>query len=308
MILVSGGTGFVGSHLVPRLVKGEKGEDKIKCLVRNSAKARAEALREEGVELAPGDVTRLQSLREAMLGVDTVIHLVAIIRESKAATFYGVNAQGTGNMVEAALESGVKRFIHISALGASPDPRYRYTYSKWQGEEAVRNSKLDYTIFRPSVIFGQGVGYSFVDSMIRSLTMFPLIAPLPGGGKTRFQPIWVEDVVSCIIQALWDRGEGKSGESKKIYEIGGPEHLTYQDMLDAVIHVLGTRRVRVHIPIPLMRLVALAMERAMSNPPVTSVELAQLDLDNITDLGSVERHFGFKPVAISQKLSYIRPS
>jgi uncharacterized protein YbjT (DUF2867 family) len=296
MILVSGRTGFVGSYLISRLASGEKGHGKIKCLVRSPEKSRAQALREQGVDLAPGDVTRPQSLSEAMKGADTVIHLVAIIRESKAATFQGVNAQGTGNMVEAALASGVKRFIHISALGASPDPGYRYTYSKWQGEEAVRSSNLDYTIFRPSVIFGQGYGYSFVDSMIRSLNMLPLIAPLPGGGKTRFQPIWVEDVVSCIIVAVNDRGKGcENGK-------------TYREMLDAVIHALGARRVRVNIPITLMRLVVPAMERAMSNPPVTSVELKQMDLDNTTDLDSVERHFGFKPAALSQKLSYIKPS
>ena len=306
MILVSGGTGFVGSYLIPRLASGEKGHGKIKCLVRDPEKSRAQALREQGVDLAPGDVTRPQSLREAMQDADTVIHLVAIIRESKAATFHGVNAQGTGNMVEAALASGVKRFIHVSALGASPDPGYRYTYSKWQGEEALRSSNLGYTIVRPSVIFGQGYGYSFVDSMIRSLNMLPLIAPLPGGGKTRFQPIWVEDVVSCIIGVLHDRGKGC--ENGKTYDIGGPEHLTYREMLDAVIHALGARRVRVNIPITLMRLVVTAMERAMSNPPVTSVELKQMDLDNTTDLDSVERHFGFKPAALSEKLSYIMPS
>lgn len=306
MILVSGGTGFVGSYLISRLVSGEKGHGMIKCLVRDPEKPRAQALRERGVDLAPGDVTRPQSLKEAMQGADTVIHLVAIIRERKAATFQGVNGQGTGNMVEAALASGVKRFIHISALGATPDPGYRYTYSKWQGEEAVRSSNLDYTILRPSVIFGQSYGYSFVDSMIRSLNMLPLIAPLPGGGKTRFQPVWVEDVVSCIIGALHDRGNER--ENKKTYDIGGPEHLTYREMLDAVIDALGARRVRVSIPLTLMRLVVPAMERAMSNPPVTSVELKQMDLDNTTDLDSVERHFGFKPAALSEKLGYIKPS
>ncbi len=297
MILVSGGTGFVGSHLIPRLVKSE---EKIRCLVRSMAKT--ETLRENGAELAVGDVTDPQSLIEAMQGVDTVIHLVAIIRETKGATFSGVNAQGTMNMVEAAKACGVKRFIHISVLGASPNPMYRYTYSKWQGEEAVQNSNLDFIIFRPSAIFGQGFGYSFIDSMIRSLTMFPFIAPVPGSGNTRFQPIWVEDVASCIIQAL----ENEKGS--QTYEIGGPEHLSYEEMLDTVKHVLGMRRVKVHIPMPLMRLAVIAMGITMGNPPVTSVELAQLELDNITDLDSVERYFGFKPRALNQGLDYIKSS
>ncbi len=294
----------MGSHLVPKLTKSE---EKIKCLVRSFTKAKA--LREQGIELALGDVTDPQSLREAMQGVDTVIHLVAIIRESKKATFNGVNAQGTKNMVEAARASSVKRFIHMSALGASPNPRYRYTYSKWQGEEAVRSSNLDYIIFRPSVIFGQGFGYSFIDSMIRSLTMFPFIAPVPGSGKARFQPIWVEDVISCLIRALEsEKGGLGMEESEKTCEIGGPEHLSYEEMLDTVIHVLGIRRVKVHIPVPLMRLAVIVMERVVSDPPVTSVELAQLDLDNTTDLDSVERHFGFKPLALNQGLGYIKSS
>lgn len=295
MILITGGTGFVGRHLVPRLAKSE---EKIKCLVRSFAKA--EALRDYGVELALGDVTDPQSVREAMHGPDTVIHLVAIIRERKEATFNGVNVQGTRNVVEAAQESGVKRFIHMSVLGANANPSYRYTYSKWQGEEAVRSSNLDFIIFRPSVMFGQGFG--FVDRLRQSLTMFPFIAPVPGSGKARFQPISVEDTVSCLIQAL------KGGKAGQIYEIGGPEHLTYEEMLDTVISVLGIGRVKVHIPMPLMRLAVMAMERTMRDPPATSVELAQLDLNNTTDLDSVERHFGFKPMALHQGLGYIKPS
>jgi NADH dehydrogenase len=297
LILVSGGTGFVGSHLIPRLATRD---EKIRCLVRSPAKTKT--LQEHGAELALGDVTDSQSLSAAMHGVDTVIHLVAIIRETRNATFSKVNAQGTRNVAEAAKASGVKRFIHMSALGASPNPRYRYTYSKWQGEEAVRSSKLDFVIFRPSAIFGQGFGYSFIDSMIRSLKILPFIAPVPGSGKTRFQPIWVEDVVSCIIQTL----ENEKGS--QTYEIGGPEHLSYEEMLDTVIHAMSMRRVKLHIPIPLMRLAVIAMERTMSNPPVTSVELAQLELDNITDLDSVECRFGFKPLALNQGLDYIKPS
>ncbi len=297
MILISGGTGFVGSHLIPRLAASD---NKIRCLVRSLAKT--EALQEHGAELALGDVTDPQSLSAAMQGVDTVIHLVAIIREARGASFSGINAQGTRNVVEAAKSCGVKRFIHMSALGASPNPRYRYTYSKWQGEEAVRSSNLDFIIFRPSAIFGPGFGYSFIDSMIRSLTMFPFIAPVPGSGKTRFQPIWVEDVVSCVIQTL----EGEKGS--QTYEIGGPEHLSYEEMLDTVIHAMDMRRVKLHIPIPLMRLAVIPMERTMVNPPVTSVELAQLELDNITDLDSVERCFGFKPLALNQGLDYIKPA
>ena len=293
VILVTGGTGFVGSHLVPQLV--ETG-DKIRCLVRSPAKAKT--LQRYGVELVLGDVTRLQILEQAMRGVETVIHLVAIIRESKDATFDRINAQGTTNVLQAAMESGVKRFIHMSALGASPSPKYRYTYSKWQGEEAVRSINLGFAIFRPSVIFGQGSG--FITQLIRSLMMSPFLAPVPGSGKTRFQPIWVEDVATCIVRELKD---GKTGQT---YEIGGPEHLTYEQILDTVIRVLEIKRTKVHIPLALMRPAVMAMEKTMQNPPVTLAELAQLEVDNTTGVNSVEHLFGFKPFALSQGLDYIK--
>ena len=293
MILVTGGTGFVGSHLVPRLIKtGEK----VRCLVRSRAKAKT--LQADGIELVVGDVSRLQSLEEAMPGVETVIHLVAVIRESRDVTLDGINVQGTRNVVQVALRSGVKRFIYMSALGANPNPKYRYTYSKWQGEEAVRSSNLDFTILRPSVIFGQGSG--FTTQLIRSITMLPFLAPIPGSGKALFQPIWVKDVVTCIVQAL------KGGKSGQTCEIGGPEHLTYQQMLATVMRVLGIKRIKVHFPLALMRPAVIAMEKLMRHPPVTLIELAQIEVDNTTDLDSVERLFGFKPLALSQGLDYIK--
>lgn len=294
MIFVTGGTGFVGSYLVPRLA--DTG-DRVRCLVRSQAKAKI--LQAYGVEPIPGDVTSLHNLEQAMPGVDTVIHLVSVIRESKEVTFNRVNVQGTRNTVQAAAGSGVKRFIYISVLGANPNPKYGYTYSKWQGEEAVRSSHLDFTIFRPSVMFGQGAGLT--DRLIQSLMMFPFLAPIPGSGKARFQPIWVEDVATCIVQTL------KGGKTGQTYEIGGPEHLTYEQMLDTVIHILGIKRIKVHIPLPLMRPAVMAMEKVMPNPPVTLVELAQLELDNTTDLDSVEHLFGFKPLALRHGLDYIKP-
>ncbi|MEE9583112.1 MAG: complex I NDUFA9 subunit family protein [Dehalococcoidales bacterium] len=295
MILVTGGAGFVGSHLIPRLV--ETGEN-VKCLDRSLAKAGTG--KASGAELVLGDVSNRQSLEQAMSGVESVIHLVAILRESKGATFDGVNVQGTKNVVQAALGAGVKRFIHIGALGAGPNPRYRYAYSKWQGEEAVRSSNLDYTILEPSIMFGTGAG--FITRLIRSLKTFPFLAPIPGSGKTRFQTIWVEDVATCVLKALG--GE----KSRQTCKIGGPEHLTYEQILDAVIDALGTKRIKVHLPLLLMRPAVTAMEKVMSDPPVTLGELKQLEVDNTTDLDSVERQFGFKPLPLSQGLDYIKPA
>ncbi len=294
MVLLTGGTGFVGSHLVPRLV--DAGYE-VRCLVRSWAKA--EALKTCSVELVLGDVTNRESLEQAMAGVETVIHLVAVIRERKGVTFDGINVWGTKNVVQAALRSGVKQLIHIGALGADSNPRYRYIYSKWQGEEAVRRSGLDFTILEPSVMFGTGCG--FTKELVGSIKMFPFLAPIPGSGKTRFQPIWVEDLVTCVLQAL--KGE-KSGQT---CALGGPEHLTYEQMLDAIMKTLGMRRIKVHIPLLLMRPAVMVMEKVLSNPPVTSGELKQLEVDNITDLDAVERQFGFKPLAFNRGLDYLKP-
>jgi NADH dehydrogenase len=296
MILVTGATGFVGSHLIPRLTATG---DKIRSLVRSLAKA--EALKAQGVEVVQGDVTVPSSLEQAVKGVETVVHLVAILLESKGVTYDRINVQGTRNVVQAAAKAGVKRFIHMSVLGASPNPKYRYTYSKWQSEEVVRLSNLDFTILRPSVIIGEGCG--LIDTLIKSLKMSPpFLAPIPGSGKVQLQPIWVGDVVTCTIQAI--KEGGRSGQT---HEIGGPEYLTYEQVLDTVMHILRMKRVKVHIPLLLMRPAVMVMERVLSNPPVTVGALQQLDLDSITDLDSVECHFNFKPRAFIHALDYIKP-
>ncbi len=134
------------------------------------------------MELVQGDVTDPVSLREACAGTKQVVHLVAIIRERGPGTFQAVNVRGTQNVVEGAGEAGIEHFIHMSALGAAPEPRYRYTYSKWLGEEAVRQSGLPYTIFRPSVIFGEGFG--FVDRLVQAVRMTPGLAPFPDTEKS----------------------------------------------------------------------------------------------------------------------------
>lgn len=295
MVLVTGATGFVGRHVVRELRERGAG---VRCLVRSQDKA--EKLLPAGVELVQGDVTHPVSLREACKGVRQVIHLVAIIREKGPRTFRAVNVQGTQNVVDAAKNAGVEHFIHMSALGAAPDPRYRYAYSKWCGEEAVRRSGLPYTILRPSVIFGEGFG--FVDRLVQAVRMAPGLAPVPGRGDVRFQPIWVGDVARCLGK-IWEEGSPHYG---KVYEIGGPEYLTYVEMLDAVLAVLGRRARKVHIPLWLLRAVVPVLERILPDPPVTSGELAQLDFDNVTDLDGVERQFGFVPRRLADGLDYLR--
>lgn len=297
MILVTGGTGFVGKHLVRKLI--ERGYQ-VRLLVRNLTAAKNGL--PKGLDVIKGDVTDISTIREAFVGVEVVINLVAIIRELEDMTFEKVNAEGTLNSVIAAQEAGVKHFIQLSALGAVDNPALRYAYSKWQGEESVRQSGLGWTIIRPSVIYGEGFG--FFDRLIQSIKMSPPpIIPVPGKGTTLFQPIAVEDVVRCILAVL-----EKPSMSGQIYEIGGPEHLSYEQMLDMIILSRGIKRIKIKIPMFLVNIVVPIMEKIIKDPPVTMEELKQLQYDNIADIDSVQNSFGFEPKPLIEGIKYLTPA
>lgn len=290
-VLVTGGTGFVGSHLVPRLIAAGH---HVSILARGSHRAALP----ENATVINGDVSSGVGLDAALRDIAAVIHLVAVIRERGEFTFDRVNHLGTANLVRAMQRQGVRRLLHLSALGASSDARYRYTYSKWQGEEVVRASSLDWSILRPSVLFGRGSG--FIQSVRQTAAPMPILVPVPGSGQAIFQPIWVEDVVTCLLLAL-ERPETVG----QTYEIGGPQYLTYDDVLDAILSKLGLRRIKVHIPLSLMRPLVALMEHVLPEPPVTSAELAQLDIDNTTAQDSVMRAFGFPAARLADHLDYL---
>ncbi|ACV62196.1 NAD-dependent epimerase/dehydratase [Desulfofarcimen acetoxidans DSM 771] len=293
MILVTGAGGFVGRHVVKALL--DRG-CKIRCLVRSTDAA--VNLLPDPVDIVVGNVNDKKSLIEACQNVSAVIHLIAVIREIGEDTFELINVEGTRNLVEAAENSGVSQFLHLSALGACDNPVYKYAYSKWQGEEFVKNSKLNWVILRPSVIYGEGFG--FMDRMLQSVNMTPPWVPVPGRGKTLFQPISVHDLVNCIIKALindvyW----------KKVYEIGGPEHLNYRQILDILLEHLELKRIKVYIPTIILQIVVPIIQCFLKDPPVTPVELKQMKLSNVTDPDAVEKYFGFQPVQLREGIKYL---
>lgn len=291
-ILVTGGTGFVGSHLVRRLAARRRD---VRVLVRSGRKA--QAVQGLGLEPVGGDVTDLESLRRACQGVDSVVHLVAVIVERGPATFQAINVGGTANVVRAAQETGVRRLVHMSALGARRDPRFPYLDSKGRGEELVKASGLNYTILQPSIQYGEGDGFL---NRLAGLARVSPVLPIAGEGSTRFQPVWVEDVVTCVERVL--DGAEHAGES---LPFGGPEYLTYEQMVDLVVRTLGLHRWKLHIPMALMTPVATLMERVMPDPMVTPGQLDLLRLDNVADLDSVERLFGFTPARLEEKIEYL---
>lgn len=291
-ICITGCTGFVGRHIAHELcARGIR----VRCLIRSTSDMTP--LSGLDIEACQGDITDIASLEKALNNIETVVHLVAIIRQTGNATFEKINLGGTINLLNAAKEAGVKKIIYMSNMGAVPDQRFPLFYTKWRSEEEVRNSGISFTIMRPSVIFGRGDGFiSVLASIIRKTPLVPVI----GSGKTRFQPIFAEDVASCVARAV----EGESTVNRVI-PLGGPEYLTYEEITNLIIDRLKLRRLKLHIPVPLMHLASWAGEKLGLGLPVTPAQIAMLSRDNIDSLDTVEKIFGFKPVPLRERIDSI---
>ncbi|MFQ6111590.1 MAG: complex I NDUFA9 subunit family protein, partial [Nitrospinota bacterium] len=258
---------------------------KVRCLVRDLR--RGAHLRELGAELVEGDILKPESLAEAVRGATAAIHLVGIISERRGETFDEVHYRGTVNVVEALKGVSVQRYLHMSALGVRPGAQSLYHQSKWRAEEYVRESGLRYTIFRPSIIFGERD--EFINLLARLVRLAPVV-PILGSGRTLLQPIWVEDVAFCFIKAL-----DVDGAVGKTFELVGPERVSLEDLVDTLLQVLRRSRVKVHIPLGLAELGARAMECLLSRPPLTRDQLLMLSEDNVGEGEPMRATFGLEP-------------
>ena len=292
MILVTGASGFVGRRVVAALTSGGH---PVRALVRTEA--RAAELAQYRPEVARGDILQADSLPEACGGVDAVLHLAAVIREKGDATFQRVNYEGTRNLAATAAAAGVKRFILASTLGASPDPAIPYLYSRWMAEQEVARTFQRHTVIRFSVGFGEGDEFF---NVLAALVRLSPVVPVVGDGSSRFQPIDIDDVARCMVAAY--EGEGAAGEA---LELGGPQHLTYEDILDLVAETLGVRVRKIHLPAGLVAPLVAAMEAVAPRPPVTRQQLKMLGMDNTTDPMSVKKRFGFTPRPLRGSLGYL---
>jgi NADH dehydrogenase len=276
-VLVTGGTGFVGPYVVHAL---RAQDTPVRALVRKPA--RASRLAAWGAELAPGDVTDPSSLLAACEGVDTIVHLVAIIKGAPE-DFEHVMTQGTRNVVAAAQEAGARQFVLASALGLDERSKDAVPYfaAKWEMEKAVRESGLDHVIFRPSFVFGRDGGV--LPTFVR-LARFAPVTPIVGSGKRRMQPIWVEDLAAYYARAI-----DEPAATNQTFEVGGPDAVSWNEFWERLKSVLGVRRPSIHLPISLMRTQATVTER-LPGAPVTRDQLTMLELsDNVvTDPSAVE--------------------
>jgi uncharacterized protein YbjT (DUF2867 family) len=284
MILITGGAGFVGSHLIRRLrARGVP----LRVMVRESGGAHE--LEAQGVEVVAGDIADRVSLEKAASGADGLIHLVGIIQEAPGATFQGVHVDGIRNTIAAAKTAGIRRFFFQSALGARPDARSAYHRTKWEAEELVRASGLAYTILRPSLICGPGD--RFTARLAEIIRLSPLL-PVMGSGRAKVQPIYIEDAVGCIERAALN--DCCLGET---CEIGGPDQLTYNEVTRIIAEAMDVRRPTVHVPLPLAKAAARMFEAVLTSPPLTSDQLIMLQEDNICSLHHIRDVFGIEPVA-----------
>lgn len=290
MILVTGATGFVGSHLVRRM--RQEGM-KVRAVVRAPAKARA--LRDLGVEVVPGDISDLTSLASAAQGCDRVIHLVGIIQEGRGFTFRSVHVEGTRNMLDAAKQAGVKYILYQSALGTREGAKSEYHKTKWEAEKLVKAGGIPFTILRPSLIYGPGD--LFTVRLAEMIKLSPVL-PVIGSGRSKVQPIYIDDVASCIVKILAD-----GQHAGKTYEIGGPEQLTYEEVTKAIARALGVDRPVVHMPLFFMRTMAKVAEALLPKPPVTTDQLVMLQEDNICDMKDIREVFGVEPVGFREGLA-----
>jgi uncharacterized protein YbjT (DUF2867 family) len=237
MLLLTGATGQVGSALLDRLLA--EGTP-VRCLVRDPRRLGARRVR---VQIALGDLADPPSFRNAMRGVDTVVHLAASIRDQRRGSIEELNGIATWRMVQAAERAGVQRFLFCSALGASTHHRVRFFRAKALAEQAVRAAELDAVVLSPSIVYAPGDRWL---TLLERLALLPAM-PVSGRGRALYQPIWVEDVASCLLGALRGASAGARG-----FELAGPQTLSHTDIVRLVLRSLNRRRPLVHVPVPLV--------------------------------------------------------
>ena len=288
-VLLTGGTGFVGSHLVGAL---KDAGHRVRVLARRPDRARQLGCD----EVARGDLTDAESLRRATANCDAVVHLVAI-RQGREDQFRRVMVEGTRDLVDAARDAHVRRFVHMSALGVSEESKdvVPYYRAKWQAEHVVQDSGLDHVIFRPSFIFARDGG---ILPTFRRLARIAPVTPVPGSGRQRIQPIWVDDVAAYFAAAL-EKGDA----ANRTFEVGGPDAVTWNEFWERLKRALGMRRPTWNVPMPLMRANALVTERLPGNIPLTRDLLKMLEHgDNVVSNQDAVETFKLSLVPLDEQL------
>ena len=276
MLLLTGATGSVGSRLLPLLL--ERGED-VRCLVREPRRL---GPRRVDVQIALGDLGEMSNpylVRQALRGVDTVVHLAATIRDQPPHRIEELNGLATVRLLRAAERSGVRRFVFFSALNASVAQRTRFFRAKWLAERAVNSSPLQTTVFAPSIVYDRSDPWV---TLLRRFSFLPVL-PVSGSGQACFQPIWAQDAARCVVTAL------ESGEGRGRYELAGPETLSYDEMSALVSRVAGRPRPLVHLPLPVIRAGLISIRSLFGEAVFATWEEAELmEVPMVSERGSAD--------------------
>jgi uncharacterized protein YbjT (DUF2867 family) len=295
-IAVTGATGYVGHYVIKELL--ERGHS-VTALSRSGAKSSTASGKTlptfEGVKYIGGDVATGRNLEQAFAGADVVVHLVGIIAEHKDQTFQNVHLTGTKNVLEAAKKAGAKRYLHMSALGASANAVSGYSSSKFAAEQLVIASGLDYTIFRPSLIFGEGD--DFFGRVLKNLVSSAPIVPQIGDGSFPFRPAWVGDVAKCFAQAI-----DIPDTIGRIYDVVGSKEFTFKELLLLEMNALGIKKPLVPAPIFLMDIAVPLMQILGSLAPITTHQYAMLKAGNTADPSKVNATFKLENRSLETEL------
>ena len=291
-VLVTGATGFLGRRVVAELLARHH---QVRCLVHSPGGERL--LGGWDVDIHYGNIMDGDSISQAMYDVQSVVHLVGIIRARRGLSFDQVHRQGTANVAEAASAGGAREIIYVSALGATPNPAYPYLHSKYQSEIRIISSGIPYTILRPSVIFGPGD--EFLTALAGLVRLGPVV-PVIGSGRNRLQPVSLDDVAHCIADSV-----GNSLVKGKTLSLGGPKRLSYNDLLDEVALAMGRSIRRVHIPVPLAQPLIAVTQGLLPRAPMTTGQLKMLGIRNVAEGRDIEESFGFTPKPLRGNIDYV---
>ncbi len=296
MILVTGATGFIGQHLVKQLVDAQY---PVCSLIRPSPRERSFA---PGVKthIVAGDLNDLPALRVALYHVTHVVHLASTWDENERDTFESANLQGTRNLIEAMTEVGVKRIITIGSIGAHTHSAYPFMRIKAQMDDIVEASGLDYTVIESSAVYGPSDEWT--ETIALALRRFPFFFPVPGDGRVRMQPLHVADLSKCILACI-----ANDKTSRKTYLVGGPQQMTYDELLNIIMQATHHMRRKRYLPLASAASWSNIMSGFIGGRALyTKTQLDLLSIDRTTNLDAVSFQFNFTPVRIAAALDYLR--
>ncbi len=294
MILITGSTGFIGRALIRQF---SSIGTPVRALIRPSPRT-PRLPKGVSVEVAVVSLADTRGLRAALRDVDTIIHLASAENQGSRGSLLATDIQGTENLVEAASDAGVDRFVYLSHIGAGPSSAYPAFKAKGLAEDHIRNGKTPYTILRSSLVYGPED--HFTNNLSRLIRSSIGVFPVPSGGRTVVQPVWVEDLVTCILWAL-----ERDDTLNQVYELGGSEFFTLQQIIETIMDVIRHRRYLVPLSPITLRALTVFFEGVTRNFPISSFWLDYFAVNRTCAVDAMPRIFGLMPARFTYRLDYL---